>query len=112
MHFRDFNNKIKEYKNDKVKPVIETTLNMFKVTFPNMNYKFDDQEIDQETDQESIQRMIIEVIKNEPTITRNGMAKKLNISSTKIKHYLGKMRNSGLIVHKGSTKAGHWEIVD
>lgn len=108
MLFRDFNNKIKEYKNDKVKPVIETSLNMFKVTFPNMNYKFDDQE----TDQESIQRMIIEVIKNEPTITRNGMAKKLNISSTKIKHYLDKMRNSGLIVHKGSTKAGHWEIVD
>lgn len=106
----------KEYKNDKVKPVIETTLNMFKVTFPNMNYKFDDQEIDQETDQEidqeSIQRMILEVIKNEPTITRNGMAKKLNISSTKIKHYLDKMRNSGLIVHKGSTKSGHWEIVD
>jgi len=69
----------KEYKNDKVKPAIETTLNMFKVTFPNMNYKFDDQEIDQETDQEidqeSIQRMILEVIKNEPTITRNGMAK-------------------------------------
>ena len=106
----------KEYKNDKVKPAIETTLNMFKVTFPNMNYKFDDQEIDQETDQEidqeSIQRMILEVIKNEPTITRNGMAKKLNISSTKIKHYLDKMRNSGLIVHKGSTKSGHWEIVD
>lgn len=106
----------KEYKNDKVKPAIETTLNMFKVTFPNMNYKFDDQEIDQETDQEidqeCIQRMILEVIKNEPTITRNGMAKKLNISSTKIKHYLDKMRNSGLIVHKGSTKSGHWEIVD
>lgn len=110
----------KEYKNDKVKPAIETTLNMFKVTFPNMNYKFDDQEIDQEIDQEtdqeidqeSIQRMILEVIKNEPTITRNGMAKKLNISSTKIKHYLDKMRNSGLIVHKGSTKSGHWEIVD
>ena len=42
MLFRDFNNKIIEYKNDKVKPAIETTLNMFKVTFPNMNYKFDE----------------------------------------------------------------------
>ena len=106
----------KEYKNDKVKPVIETTLNMFKVTFPNMNYKFDDQEIDQESDQEidqeSIQKMIIEIIKNEPTITRNGMANKLNISSTRIKHYLDKMRNNGLIVHKGSTKSGYWEILD
>lgn len=73
-----------------------------------MNYKFDDQEIDQE----SIQKMIIEIIKNEPTITRNGMANKLNISSTRIKHYLDKMRNNGLIVHKGSTKSGYWEILD
>lgn len=73
-----------------------------------MNYKFDDQEIDQE----SIKKMIIEIIKNEPTITRNGMANKLNISSTRIKHYLDKMRNNGLIVHKGSTKSGYWEILD
>ena len=36
--------KLSQYKNDKVEPIIETTLNMFKVTFPNMNYKFVDQE--------------------------------------------------------------------
>lgn len=40
------------------------------------------------------------------------MANKLNISFTRIKHYLDKMRNNGLIVHKGSTKSGYWEILD
>ena len=31
---------IKEYQNESFKPVIETTLNMFKITFPNLNYNY------------------------------------------------------------------------
>lgn len=51
-------------------------------------------------------------IENDPKITRNGTAKKLKISSTRIKHYLDKLRQSGKIRHIGSTKPGHWKILD
>ena len=51
-------------------------------------------------------------IENDPKITRTGMAKKFKISSTRIKHHLDKLRQSGKIRHIGSTKAGYWEILD
>lgn len=38
--------------------------------------------------------------------------KNLKISSTRIKHYLDKLRQSGKIRHIGFKKAGHLEILD
>ena len=101
----------KEYKKDKEQPAVQTSLNMFKVTFPNLNYKFNTQEITQEITQENIQTLILEIIKNNPKVTRKEIANKLSSTPDTIKYQLDKMKKAGVIKHAGSTKAGYWEII-
>lgn len=38
------------------------------------------------------------------------MAKQLNYKIDSVQHYINKLKNEGLIAHKGSTKAGYWEV--
>ena len=126
----------KEYKGNSEQPIIQTSLNMFKIIFPNLNYQFTIeentceitqesnftqeivQEITQESDfvqeivQENIQKLILEVIKNNPKATRNEIANKLNSTSHTIKYQLNKMKKAGIIKHIGSTKSGYWKIVE
>ena len=126
----------KEYKGNSEQPIIQTSLNMFKIIFPNLNYQFTIeentceitqennftqeivQEITQESNftqvivQENIQKLILEVIKNNPKATRNEIANKLNSTSHTIKYQLNKMKKAGIIKHIGSTKSGYWEIVE
>ena len=112
----------KEYKGNSEQPIIQTSLNMFKIIFPNLNYQFTIEEntceITQESDfvqeivQENIQKLILEVIKNNPKATRNEIANKLNSTSHTIKYQLNKMKKAGIIKHIGSTKSGYWEKVE
>ena len=64
----------------------------------------------QEITQENIQDKILEIIKQEPTVTRNILAARLKTTPDSIKYYLDKMRKQGVIKHEGSTKSGHWVI--
>lgn len=61
--------------------------------------------------QENIQDKILEIIKQEPTVTRNILATRLKTTPDSIKYYLDKTRKQGLIKHEGSTKAGYWQII-
>lgn len=69
------------------------------------------QEITQEITQENILVKILGIIKQEPTVTRNILAKRLKTTPDRIKYYLDKMRKQGVIKHEGSTKSGHWVII-
>lgn len=51
------------------------------------------------------------IIKKEPTVTRNILAEKLKTTPNSIKYHLDKMRKQGVIKHEGSTKSGHWIIL-
>lgn len=53
---------------------------------------------------------IINAIKNIPNITVSEIAKQLNYIIDSVQHYINKLKDEGLIVHKGSTKAGYWEV--
>ena len=64
----------KEYKKDKEQPAVQTSLNMFKVTFPNLNYKFNNsmsgtQNCTQNGTQQRIE-ILISIIKDNNKITR------------------------------------------
>ena len=74
------------------------------------------QEIAQETAQERYEELsdeekIIVLIRNNPRITRNDLAVRLNISSDAVKRRLDKLKKSGRIEHRGSTKAGKWVVL-
>ena len=118
----------KEYKKNKEQPLVQTSLNMFKVTFPDLNYKFiidisesqngtlngtlnGTQEITQEITQENIYVLILEIIEINPKVTRREIANKLSLSPDKIKYQLDKMKKSGIIKHEGPTKTGYWKII-
>ena len=68
------------------------------------------QEITQEITQENIQNKILEMIRQEPTVTRNILAARLKTTPDSIKYYLDKMRKQGVIKHEGPTKSGYWLI--
>ncbi|MDR2916589.1 MAG: Fic family protein [Tannerella sp.] len=55
---------------------------------------------------------ILMQMRNNPKITRNELAAILGLTSDGVKYHLQKMTKDGIIVHKGSTRSGYWEIID
>ena len=74
------------------------------------------QETAQETAQERFEELsdeekIIVLIRNDPRLTRNELAVKLNISPDAVKRRMDKLKKVGRIEHQGSTKAGKWVVL-
>lgn len=55
---------------------------------------------------------ILMQIRNNPKITRNELANLLGLTSDGIKYHLQKLTKEGIIIHKGSTRNGYWEVID
>ena len=56
------------------------------------------------------QLKIIELIKENPKITRNELSKKLNITSDGVKYNLKKLVDNKIIERIGPDNGGYWEI--
>ena len=65
----------------------------------------------QETTQETAQSILL-LIKEKPIITRKELAQKIGLSEEGIKYHLNKLRKNKTIKHVGSTKKGHWEVME
>ena len=59
----------------------------------------------------NIPEKILKQVRDNPKITRNELAAILNLTPDGIKYHLQKMSKNGLIIRKGSTRNGYWEIV-
>lgn len=57
------------------------------------------------------QQKIIDYIKEQPNITRNELAKKLNITADGVKYNLNKLVKNNIIERTGSTKSGYWKVL-
>ena len=57
------------------------------------------------------QEEIIKIIAENPHISANEMAEKLNLTVDGVRYHLNKMRKAGLIRYEGSTKLGQWVIM-
>ena len=57
------------------------------------------------------QKEIIKIIAENPHISANEMAEKLNLTVDGVRYHLNKMRKAGLIRYEGSTKLGQWVIM-
>ncbi len=55
-------------------------------------------------------KILLQIISN-PKITRNELAAALGLTSDGIKYHLQKLTKEGIIIHKGSTRSGYWEII-
>jgi len=63
------------------------------------------------TTQETTQEKILSLLIKKPSITRKAMAECIGITADGVKYHLEKLKSSGFIRHKGSTKAGYWEVL-
>lgn len=50
-------------------------------------------------------------IRNNPKITRNELAAIVGLTSDGIKYHLQKLTKEGVIIHRGSTRSGYWEVL-
>ena len=65
----------------------------------------------QETALENTQENIIQLLNNEPHLTRHQLAQRLSLTPDSVKHHLQKLKAAGRIEHVGSTKAGYWKVL-
>ena len=66
----------------------------------------------QETALENTQENIIQLLNNEPHLTRHQLAQRLSLTPDSVKHHLQKLKAAGRIEHVGSTKTGSWRVVN
>lgn len=50
------------------------------------------------------------MIQENPKITQNAMAEKLNITSSAVKKSMKEIVNVGILVRIGTNKGGYWEV--
>ena len=67
--------------------------------------------IEKNTPQTSRDKILMQ-IHNNPKITRNELANILGLTADGIKYHLQKLTKDGIIIHKGSTRNGYWEIIN
>ncbi len=110
-----------EYKKVKKKPIIETSLIMFKVTLLNLNYNFDkiisvglNDPINDPINSSLtfLEKTIYNLLKNDPSITINVLVDKTSKSEKTVKRTLSTLKIKNKIKRIGSNKTGHWEIIE
>ena len=58
------------------------------------------------------QRLMLELIAENPRISKREMAEKIGISTTAIDKNINALKTRGLLTRIGSDKGGHWKVVD
>lgn len=57
-------------------------------------------------------RKIIEILRNNPYLSRRNIAKHLGITEGSVRHHLKKLKAQGLVERVGPDKGGYWKIVE
>lgn len=58
------------------------------------------------------QMKILEVIRNNPNITKKQIQEKIGKSKTTVDKVISYLKENGIIEHIGSNKAGYWKVLD
>lgn len=82
---------------------------MFKVTFPNLNYKFNNYISGTQNGTQQKIEVLISLIKDNNKITRKELAEKIGVSVRTLQRILNETSN---IKYDGVGKFGHWEIIE
>lgn len=53
---------------------------------------------------------ILELVANNPKITKEELSGRLNITKDGVKYHIKKLREAGMLRRVGPSKGGHWEI--
>ena len=57
------------------------------------------------------QRLIIDCLRQDPHITGAQLAERVGISQRNIESNMQKLKKQGIVIRRGSTKSGFWEVL-
>ena len=98
---------INEYQDSKLKPIIELSENVFKITLPNLNYiESNKNEFNNMTQEE----IITKYVKEKTKITRLEVEKLLDIGNTRSKQIINKLLDDHILVKKGTGKNTYYVL--
>lgn len=115
---------MKAYEDVEEKPIIETTKNAFKVILPNINAKYESENIsvlqaksdsifhtgtEKKTSDE--EHRILEYTQSHASITRNDVMELLGVSSSTASRLLGKMVKNNMLIRNGNARRSNYTIV-
>ena len=100
---------------DLAEPVFQEFDNMFRVELFRNSMHYETMNIangDNTGGKEDISNIVIELMKETPSITAVKLSEKTNVSTRQISRVVKALRESGRIVRVGSTRSGYWKIID
>ena len=98
---------INEYQDSKLKPIIELSENVFKITLPNLNYiESNKNEFNNMTQEE----IVAKYVKEQTKITRLEVEKLLNIGNTRSKQIINKLLEDNILIKKGTGKNTYYVL--
>ncbi|MBQ6623799.1 MAG: winged helix-turn-helix transcriptional regulator [Mogibacterium sp.] len=56
--------------------------------------------------------IVLDMIRNNPTITRDELSQRIGITPDGIKYHISKLKEAGIIERIGGDKGGYWKIND
>ena len=56
--------------------------------------------------------IILQLIKDDPSITRKALAEIVGISQSAIQKHINRLKAESIIVRNGGDRGGHWEIIN
>jgi ATP-dependent DNA helicase RecG len=62
--------------------------------------------------QRNPKEVILAALKKQPSLSIRELAVQCGMSMHSVQHHINKMKETGVIRHVGSTKAGRWEVID
>ena len=65
-----------------------------------------------ETTQETTQEKILALLRESPELTRSALAIQIGITANGVKYHLDSLRKANRIQRVGSTKKGHWKVIE
>ena len=98
---------INEYQDSKLKPIIELSENVFKITLPNLNYTESNKNEFNNMTQEEI---ITKYVKEKTKITRLEVEKLLDIGNTRSKQIINKLLEDHILIKKGTGKNTYYVL--
>ncbi|MDE2703424.1 MAG: winged helix-turn-helix domain-containing protein, partial [Gemmatimonadota bacterium] len=67
----------------------------------------------QKTTQKTTQEQILDLLRDEPTASRQTISKRLEgITENGVKYHLAKLKSAGKIRRVGPDRGGHWEVLE
>jgi predicted HTH transcriptional regulator len=100
------------------KPTYQPTENFFTVILPNINIAASEpvngpvnEPVSEPVKLSISEQTVLELISNNPDITKEDISKKTNKSLSSVKRWLVSLKESGYIERVGSDKTGYWKII-